>query len=272
MPGVFSALSLVLPPTMGKRGPKSQYKTKRDKNQARKESQRRWYEKNAETHIRNVTARRRAQQVNTPQVKRDEVQDETPSWHSGLGVVIPANIPQTPPRQLQRANTPQTPSKRGVQQGNSPLSQHNQRPEDEEYPGSDSSDVEPLLTIAHKLDEIRQEHANHFGFMNMRSLGLNWLAQVQAVETEGELQVLVCRAKHLKDVADMLAVRLSRLMRTVLEHAIELLDISDCLQIQVVQTIYIFHEAGLLLSIGQDKYISAAKEGVLCWQQVPDRD
>ncbi|KIJ30889.1 hypothetical protein M422DRAFT_267496 [Sphaerobolus stellatus SS14] len=43
---------------MGKRGPKSQFKTKREKESARKAKQRDWYAKNAGRHIQNVLHRR----------------------------------------------------------------------------------------------------------------------------------------------------------------------------------------------------------------------
>ncbi|KIJ24558.1 hypothetical protein M422DRAFT_274625 [Sphaerobolus stellatus SS14] len=51
---------------MGKRGPPSHFKTKRDCHKAKKDSQKRWYQNNTEIHILNVTRRRQAQQLSHP--------------------------------------------------------------------------------------------------------------------------------------------------------------------------------------------------------------
>ncbi|KIJ41649.1 hypothetical protein M422DRAFT_255267 [Sphaerobolus stellatus SS14] len=106
----------------------------------------------------------------------------------------------------------------------------------------------------------------------MWSLGSNWLGQVQAIDTEDELEVMLHRAQHLKEVADSLAVRLGRLMLAVLENAFELLEIADCLELQIVQAIYVFHEAVQMLSRGRNTYIHAANDGVLFWQKQPSYD
>ncbi|KIJ30795.1 hypothetical protein M422DRAFT_267624 [Sphaerobolus stellatus SS14] len=67
---------------MGKRGPKSKFKTQREKKAAHKESNRKWYKNNARNHIQNVTARRRGIQdgrhlISTPEKDIDEVVQST---------------------------------------------------------------------------------------------------------------------------------------------------------------------------------------------------
>ncbi|KIJ47676.1 hypothetical protein M422DRAFT_778055 [Sphaerobolus stellatus SS14] len=134
---------------MGKRGPKSQFKTKRKKRQARKDTQKRWYEKNSKKHIENVIQRRHA--------------------NRGLSAELITN----------------------------------------EDNSSEVSESDHFHKVTGILEQIRKDHASAFGFRDMRSLGRNWLAQVTAVETDEEEEVLLCRAGQLKDVADSLAVRIS---------------------------------------------------------------
>ncbi|KIJ30130.1 hypothetical protein M422DRAFT_268381 [Sphaerobolus stellatus SS14] len=130
----------------------------------------------------------------------------------------------------------------------------------------DTIDTDPVEAVCHELQDLNILYGDTFGFSHPRSMGENWLAQVNADIHPEEGEILLKRAQHLHDVAEAMAVRVGPLMRAVLNNAIEYLEEAEEIEHSVVQAMYIFREAVLFLNISPQSYAKAADDGILFWQ------
>ncbi|KIJ43772.1 hypothetical protein M422DRAFT_47798 [Sphaerobolus stellatus SS14] len=124
--------------------------------------------------------------------------------------------------------------------------------------------------VSQGLRELWEQYRDTIGFTDIRSLGSNWLAQVEVATTDNEISVLLDRATHMWKSADAMATKIAKLLILLLKHAIEFLDACDELEHLIVQAIYVYREAMTFLQIGREAYLNAAKKHRLFWQVPAD--